>query len=170
MGYKLVGGTLIIVSCAGFGFSIASAFRREIRILRQIVDMTLYMENELSYRMTPLPELCRKVGKRTGGVVRDVLTLLAEEMERQSFPDAPSCMHHILSVHTTLPRSAERIFARFGTSLGEYDLSGQLKGLEAIRDSCLSTLLKLEQNRENRLRSYQTLGLCAGVAIVILFI
>jgi len=170
MQYKWIGAALILLSCGGFGCSIAASYRREIRILRQILDMTLHMESELSYRMTPLPELCRRVGKRTGGVVRDVLKSMAEEMDRQVFPDALSCMRHVLASYSNLPRSAARIFARLGASLGEYDLSGQVKGLEAVRDASYCALQRLEQNRDVRLRSYQTLGLCAGAALVIMFI
>ena len=33
-----------------------------------------------------------------------------------------------------------------------------------------AALSRLETNRENRLRSYQTLGLCAGAALAILFL
>ena len=57
-----------------------------------------------------------------------------------------------------------------GRWLGRFDLDGQLKGLDAVRQECRRHLEELNNNREVRLRSYQTLGLCAGAAIAILFI
>jgi len=57
-----------------------------------------------------------------------------------------------------------------GSSLGRFDLKGQLSGLESVRNTCRKTLEEMNRNRDNRLRSYQTLGLCCGAALVILFI
>jgi hypothetical protein len=57
-----------------------------------------------------------------------------------------------------------------GTSLGRYDLQGQLNGIESVRIRCRSDLEELERNRDVRLRSYQRLGLCAGCALAILFL
>jgi hypothetical protein len=54
--------------------------------------------------------------------------------------------------------------------MGRFDLEGQLNGLEAVRTRCRDWLDELISGREVRLRNYQTLGLCAGAALVILFI
>ena len=54
--------------------------------------------------------------------------------------------------------------------MGQFDLSGQLKGFEAVNKDCLRELTDLENNRTQRTRSYQTLGLCAGAALAILFL
>ena len=170
MNYKWIGAVMVFLSCGGFGFSVAATYRREIAILRQIEHMTDLMENELTYRLTPLPELCRKVGKGVGGITRRILERLAQELEYQIRPDVSSCMHSALTCVNAIPRSAERIYTRLGMSLGEYDLAGQLQGLASVRQNCRSMLRKMEENRDQRIRGYQTLGLCAGLALVILFI
>ena len=170
MNYKWIGAVMVFLSCGGFGFSVAATYRREIAILRQIEHMTDLMENELTYRLTPLPELCRKVGTGVGGITRRILERLAQELEYQIRPDVSSCMHSALTCVNAIPRSAERIYTRLGMSLGEYDLAGQLQGLASVRQNCRSMLRKMEENRDQRIRGYQTLGLCAGLALVILFI
>ena len=170
MNTKWFGAAMVFLACGGFGFSIAASYRREIMVLRQLEYMINLMESELSYRLTPLPDLCKKVGKNVGGLPRRVLEGLARELERQICPDVSSCMHSVLAQTEYLPRSAERIFTRLSTSLGEYDLPGQLKGLESVRQNCTRMLLRMDDHREQRLRGYQTLGICAGVALVIIFI
>ena len=57
-----------------------------------------------------------------------------------------------------------------GESLGRFDINGQLKGLESVRSSCRTALDSMTENREVRLRNYQTLGLCAGAALAIILI
>ena len=62
------------------------------------------------------------------------------------------------------------ILLELGKNLGNFDMAGQLQGLEYARTLCRENLEKLMHNKESRLRSYQTLGLCAGAAIAILFV
>lgn len=161
---------MILVSCSGFGLSMASSCQREIRVLKQIVHMTMLMESELTYRLTPLPDLCRKVGNMVEGITGKLLKTFASELDRQTQPDVIGCMRSALEIADKLPVNIRRIFVLLGNSLGQYDLEGQLKGLESVHSASVNALHKLEQNKEMRLRNYQTLGLCAGVALVILFI
>jgi hypothetical protein len=99
-----------------------------------------------------------------------VLVQLASELEAQVAPDAGSCMNAVLSKTSGLPPRTRKNFQLLGVSLGQFDLQGQLTGLEAARKQCRRELDELSKNRDVRLRSYQTLGLCAGSALAILFL
>jgi len=54
--------------------------------------------------------------------------------------------------------------------LGRFDLPGQLEGIQAVRKRCEESLESIRKNRNERLRSYQTLGVCAGAALAIILI
>ena len=69
-----------------------------------------------------------------------------------------------------LPKRVREGFRLLGQNLGRFDLQGQLKGMETVRNYCDLELESLGKNREERMRSYQTLGLCAGAALAILFV
>lgn len=170
MMYKWLGAALVILACGGFGFSLAAAHKREEQALRQLISALDFMECELQYRLTPLPDLCRQAGEQCGGVIGTVLLNLARELECQIAPEVFGCMRSALSGCEALPNATSRLLLQLGKSLGRFDLNGQLKGIEAVRSDCRRTLDKLSENRENTLRSYQTLGLCAGAALAILFI
>lgn len=169
MSYKWMGAILVIAGCGGFGFSIAAGCRREERLLRQLIQALQYMQWELQYRLTPLPELCRQTGKAASGVVRDIFLGLARELDWQASPDVSGCMSAALKRNRELPRNLKRLFLQLGHCLGRFDLQGQLLGLESVRAACEGELAVLNKNRDVRLRSYQTLGLCAGAALAILF-
>lgn len=170
MDYKWIGAVLIILGCGGFGFSLAAQHKREENSLRQLISALDYMACELQFRMTPLPDLCRQAGQESAGTVRQVLLSLAQELDRQISPDVASCMKAALASAKELPSHTRENLELLGASLGRFDLSGQLKGLESVRDSCRRDLEALGNNRDARLRSYQTLGLCTGAALAILFI
>ena len=170
MNWKWIGAIMVIVGCGGFGFSLAAAHRREEKTLRQLIFALDYMECELQYRLTPLPDLCRQAAFEQHGCVREVLMNLSRELDSQVSPDVERCMQAALSKVEDIPRHTQEALADMGKTLGRFDLSGQLKGLEQVRSACRTNLEALRTNREPRLRSYQTLGLCAGAALAILLV
>ncbi len=170
MSLKWIGAVLVIVGCGGFGFSLAAAHRREVQLLRQLYRGLEYMQCELKYRLTPLPELCRQTGRETGGSLRQIFVDMSRELDGRMLPDPADCMAAAMKkCREPLPVSLRKLLTRLGRSLGRFDLSGQLRGLEALCGACQEELAFLNKNRDIRLRNYQTLGLCAGVALAILF-
>lgn len=167
---KLIGAVFVITGCGGIGFRIAANHRLEERNLRQLIGALDYMECELQYRLTPLPELCRQASKEFPGLLGKVFEALSVEMEAQVSPDLEICMSvAVTKIPKLLPLVREELLL-LGKSVGRFDMEGQLKGLEAVRQDCRRRLDALSYNRDIRLRSYQTLGLCAGAALAILFV
>lgn len=161
---------MIIGGCGMCGFSAAASHRREEQGLRQLMNALDYMQCELLYRMTPLPDLCRMAGVENRGSVGMLFTTLAVELESQICPDVESCMRVAMGKVGNLPKRTEDALRLLGNSLGRFDAEGQINGMEAVRTFCRENLQELTVNRESRLRSYQTLGLCAGAALAILFV
>lgn len=170
MSIKWIGAALIILGCGAFGFSLASSHRKEERDLRQMMAALDYMQCELQYRLTPLPELCRQAAVSCKGGIRSLFLALTEELEDQISPDVWHCMNAAIARTSDLTAGAATVAGALGKTLGRFDLEGQLRGLETSRQECRRELEKLTDNREVRLRSYQTLGLCAGAALAILFL
>lgn len=166
---KWIGALLVVVGCGGFGFAMAAAYRREEQLLSQLVKSLEIMECELEYRVTPLPSLFHKLSEQSSDPLKAVFQNLAQEMEEQISPDAKCCMDVVLSKTNDLPKSVQSALVTLGESLGRFDLDGQIKEIAAVKLVCVSDLEVLRAQRDNRVRSYQTLGLCAGAALVILF-
>lgn len=170
MSLKWIGAILVIVGCGGVGFSMAASHKREEAALRQLIGCLDFMECELQYRLTPLPDLCRQAARDAKGIVGQAMENLSRELESQICPDADSCMYAALKQCNNLPERTAEGLKLLGTSLGRFDLAGQIKGLESVRSWCRRELDALSVNREHRLRGYQTLGVCAGAALAILFV
>lgn len=170
MTIKWIGALLVIAGCGGVGFTMAASYKREERCLRALVRALDYMTCELQFRLTPLPELCRTAGKECGGAAGQALMALSSELESQISPDADSCMYAALSKMDNLPASTSDALSLLGKSLGCFDLEGQLQGIEQVRAHCRRELACLENGRDQRIRGYQTLGVCAGAALAILFV
>ena len=166
---RLMGAGCIMAGSGAFGFAMAAASRREERQLRQLLGALEFFSCELSYRLTSLPNLCRGAAEGRGGAVAEFFQRLAAELEKQAEPDAQSCVRSILT-RMELPASVRRILGELGQTLGRFDLPGQLRGLElAIRET-EQALRIIREGAPERRRSWQTLGLCVGAALAILFV
>lgn len=164
---RIVGACCIVTGCGGFGFAMAAAHRREEAELVRLISALEYMSCELSYRMTPLAALCR--GAASEGMVGDFFRRLASELERGDAPDVQVCVRAVLD-RLEAPRELERQLQQLGDTLGRFDLPGQLRGLEGAIRSAEDALRRIRDGADGRRRSWQTLGLCAGAALAILFV
>lgn len=170
MTIKIIGAGLVILSCSAFGFSLASAHKQEECSLQALLRAMEFMICELEFRQTPLPDLCRMASREAGGVVGSILHTVANEMEGQLMADAGACMALVLRKSRNLPVRTERNLQQLGQSMGRFALSGQVSGLRGVSLMCQRDLDSLTLDRDARLRSYRTLGICCGVALAILFL
>lgn len=166
---KIIGAVFILASCAGIGYSMVLSHRKKERMLQQLMQVIRFMISELQYRQTPLPELMGLASRETGGAISRLLTDFSDELELQLTPDAACCMAAVVEKAPKLPEMIKEKLQLLGRGLGRFDLSGQIAGLEAVFQLCKRDLDGLFVNRDAKLRSYLTLGICAGIALVILF-
>lgn len=170
MNFKIVGAVLVVCACGCCGFLSAAHHLTNIRLLQNLINVFDFMVCELQYRATPLPKLCRQAGEQCSGKIGQILYALSDELEAQVSPNVEICMASVLCRHSELHRTIYSTLNELGKQLGKFDLSGQIHGIENCRNECAAKLTELSKDKENRLRSYQTLGLCAGAAIAILFV
>ena len=164
------GAILVLSASGGFGLHMAASHRKSLQTLVQLRRSLDLMECALQYQLTPLPVLCRQAGENAMGAVRSVCLQLSDQLHRQTHEDPGAAMAQVLQAKQDLSSREHRLFAMLGDSLGRFDLPGQIKGLQAVREECSREIDLMKEHQKERLRSYQTLSICAGAALVILFI
>ena len=170
MQIKLFGALCIVVGGGGFGFLMASYHKKTIHMLKELISILEIMECELKYRCTPLPQLCRYAVRNRYTLIGNLFSQLADELDSQISPDTERCMAAVLERNSNLDKHLQKILEELGMNIGRFNLDGQIRGLEYTKATCYHQLKDLEHNKDHRLRSYQTLGLCAGTALAILLI
>ena len=170
MHIKVLGAICVISGCGAFGFLITANQMRRIRLLQNLIAALDCMGSELQYRCTPLPKLCRVCGQQNQGKIQEIFLDFADELESQLAPDPERCMGYILAQKVNLDMLLKEIMTDFSRNIGKFDLDGQLLGIERTKVLCSEHLDALRLNKDQRFRSYQTLSLCAGAALAILFV
>jgi len=166
---RIAGAALLVTGCAGFGFSLALHNARQIRMLRQLIRVLKEMEWELKFRLTPLPELCADCAGCADGSLKQVFLELGRRLDAGGESDVSACMNDI-AARTELPRTVRRCLKDLGQCMGRFDLEGQIQGLQSVTVRCRRELEVLNENGKERIRSYQTLAICAGAGLAILLL
>ena len=167
---KILGAVMILAGCGGVGMMICIAYKTEEEMLRQMVHAMDYIQCELRFRMTPLPELCAQASSGCRGRVSCFWMHLSEALSHHTSPHVSECVLAAKQAAGPFPQRMNQILEILSHSLGQFDAQGQQQTLEAVTSHCRSELESMGNNRDMRLRSYQTLGICAGVALVILLV
>lgn len=167
---RWIGAVIIFIACSGLGFMLSNNLRREATALCQLIRALEYMICQLEYSAPVLPKLCMLSGKHVTGCVAAVMRELGHQMEQQISPDTGSCMEAALLRVNGVPESCREMLLLLGSTLGRFDLHGQVKELERLKLQTEALWKELEREKPQRQRTYQTLGVCAGAALVILFI
>ena len=166
---RILGAALLVGGCCGFGWILARAHRREVRLLRQLRKAVQEMQWELKFRMTPLPELCTLAGQTAGEPLKHLFLRFSQKLDRREVTDPAACFNGLL-MNEELPGRVKGLLRQLGDCLGRFDLEGQLQGLEEVRQQCVRELKELEEKTPDRLKNYRTLAVSAGVVLAILFL
>ena len=167
---KILGVIFVVFSCGSVGFKMAANYKKEEKTLQNLLRILDYISAELQYRLTPLPQLCRQISQLFSDSPGYIFEEIANEMELQYCIDPSKCMEVVLNKIKHLPQITRKKLKLLSETMGRFDVEGQLKEIDAVRKECENSLKFLRDNHENRIRSYQTLGLCAGAALAILFV
>lgn len=165
---KWIGAGCVFLACGAIGFGAATSLRKEEQLLLQTKRMLEKMESELSYRVSSLPQLCL-CASGCGRQLEQLYAKLSACLVEQVFADAASCMEAVLC-EENLPQSVTQLHRMLGQTLGDYDLSGQLGELAAVKAACEDSIDSLRRNSVQKARAYKTLGLCAGAALAIMLL
>lgn len=167
---KTVGILLVVLGASGTGFTMALHIRRSAAVLRQLLGALEQMRGEIACQQTPLPELMRLVSAECRGGVGAFFGRVADALYlRQEGSVYAIVKKALAAAPPSLFSSRVRlILLQLAGSLGKYDLDSQLASLELAAQRLQALLDELQSDQRSRVRSYCTLGVCAGLAIAIL--
>lgn len=167
---KVVGSLLIVLACGGVGIMLTISHKNAEKAIKMLILNVEFIQRELQYRMTPLPDILCSVSKQSDCFISRFFHDLVEEMEKQISPSITHCAEAALGGLHDVPECIKRALTLLAHSLGQFDIDGQIGALDSVKTECQEILSSLKEDREVRLRNYQTIAICAGIVIVIIFL
>lgn len=170
---KLIGSIVIVGVATLFGFELSNRLRRRTKQIRYLKMALESLETEIVFAMTPLAEACIKVSvqladQTVGSFFQKVGLRLSKEESLVT-----DIWDHVLEKwrqETDLKDSEINILKQFGQTLGQQDLENQRKQIRlaiSYFDQEEKQALEGQQKYESM---YKSLGLLAGVFIVLIML
>lgn len=165
---RAIGMALVVAGASGTGFLMAWSVRRAAAVLEQLLSAMELMRNEIACRQTPLPVLMRHLQGAISGSAADFFGRTASELERRQAGSVSSVFRRQASNTPAFSPGVRQVLLQLGAGLGQYDAASQLRSVELAEARLRSQLEILRSQQQGRVKSYCTLGVCAGLALAIL--
>jgi stage III sporulation protein AB len=170
--FKGMGLFCVVLAASWTGFGFARAVRRQAAQLRQLVTALEFMKSEIQYRMTPLPELFGQLAGSPDPAVGGLFGLCAGFLRHDRTCPPAAAFQKALGEERRLVLSGEtrQTLLALGLALGRFDVEGQCRSIELAERRLQKESDELEAKKRARCRSYETLGICAGLAIAVILV
>ena len=164
---RMIGAIFVLCGAGSFGIGKTVQFYRQMRQLREIANALELLKCEMNYSLAELPKLCRHTARRSGKVVSVMLLDYAAALENGA-PRTKAAQKAVENL--CLPSDALMAILELLGSLGRYELGGENRLIQLCLQRLHSSLQRLEQEKKPLAKSYAALGICTGVALVILMV
>ncbi len=168
---RAAGALLLLGGAAALGCSAAAGLGRHVRVLEALSGALELMERELSFRLTPMPELMDRLARRSAPPVDQLFAHCRDGLEALGEVPLAALWREGLGLESLGLEAEERsALDLLGDVLGRYDGQGQLEALAQTRGELDQALERARGERDRMGRVYRVLGVTGGLLLVILLL
>lgn len=170
---KLLGSCLILGSSTAIGFFLSSRLRERIAELEMIKKLLLMLRGEIKYNHATLSEGFQTIARRMDNLYGRFLAKMSEEMDSMEGQTLAQiwerCLVEGLRESALNKEDREKLIA-MGGQLGYLDIEMQLSTIELYLEQLQQELESARENLKRNGKLYQTMGVIAGIFVVILMV
>ena len=166
---KLMGIVIIVASAGSVGFGIASSLKKRCALLRKLLSALQILKNEITFCATPLPQAFALIAASMDGMTARVFSAAAKDMDRRRWLTPQAALEKALEQESVDAQLRDTLCS-LGAGLGKYDRDEQARTIDLTQLRLEELLRNAERERSVRSKTYETLGICAGLALAILLI
>lgn len=169
--FKLMGALCVMAGALSWGFGATRELRQRVETLEGLREGLCYLDQELNFCLTALPELLKRLGREKRGTAGDFFQAVYTQLQKAPEGGLRSSWRLAMTKCLSILRREERqVLMEVGQALGRYDAQTQCKALaRAIRQ--LEGYRQSAREEAQRLgRVYATLSIAGGAALVLVLL
>lgn len=167
---KLIGALLIVASSSWVGLSSARSLRKLQSVLAGFLASLEKMREELSFSRTGFAELCAALRENGEKESARFFAALGKDVSGEHFEPVGATARAAEAAGLRLPPAAFLALEQLFDGFGRLDLDGQIRQIDYASDKLRRMSEEIRSGADQKCRSYQLLGLCTGIAVMILVI
>lgn len=167
---KITGIAIIFLSCTYIGFYYGESFKRRSKQLKSILKSLMFLNNEVIYSNTPLPEALNYISVKVDTPTSDILSAVAKRLESgesKSVYDAFYEEYHKKDLNFNLFEEDKIIIKDFLKGLGESGVYGQDKLFNLVIENIKLSCNAADELAKKNSKMYSAIGICIGAMIAI---
>ncbi|ATY84394.1 stage III sporulation protein AB [Kyrpidia spormannii] len=166
-----VGSAFVLTASAGLGFYKAERLRKRVEALRSVQAGLQLLDTEIAFSATPLPRALARIARVCAPPAAVIFADAAEGLE--SRPEVGAGVHWEAAVgkrcaELALAPADEEILVQFGRTLGVSDREDQRKHIRMALERLSVQEREAAGEAAQRVRMWRSLGILAGLAVVVL--
>lgn len=164
---KLIGSISIILACTGIGFMKSGEANQHLKELEELRKIFVLLRSELTYTKAPFSELFLRLSQKTEGVFQVWLRHLAEHLEtRREGTLEEIWSNSVMDClrESRLNKKELDELCRIGNRLG------YMETLELYLEQLAIAIENTREELKNKKKLYQSMGIMAGVFLVIVLL
>lgn len=164
---------LIIGGCAGIGIFKAYDYRERVSLLEEFIKMTRALKTEMTYKLDPLPELLKKMGKQKKDSAHLVCAEAAKIYEERKICRLSEAWEESIKkiyINSSLLPEDIKIMTEIGANLGISSSQSQEEFLCMHIEELKGNLNDAINESRTKGKMFTGMGFVAGITIVILII
>ena len=166
---KYIGFLLMFIGSSGLGMAFAEDYKQRILVLEKIRKMLTFICDRIRTEKDTLPEAFFHTGGRFDGKWKQFLRELYEESEKQT--GVP--LEEIWQEKSQILRQymADEDFLQFKGAMkqtGFGTVEGQFEALTDYKQKVEKNLKELMEQKKEKCKLYQTLGVMCGILMIVI--
>lgn len=173
MQLKIVILLLIVIICSFLGFQLSETVKLRVKHLSQMLNAVVYLQNEIFYSLTPLPEALVRVSNRKEKPISTFLQDISNLLYSSEVNNINSAFSKAIDKNKDelmLETDDYGVLLELSNSLGSTDLNGQKKIFEIAIRNLEENLNQATEKAKKNVKMYRVLGVSMGLVIAIFLI
>ena len=159
---------LILIASSSIGIIYSQKYQKRVDELKDFKTALNMLKTKIRFTYAPLKEVFIDISKslqsKTANIFSNVCTYMENNDVTQSWNKA------INETETSITKEDKEILSKFGKLLGKTDLEGQLNEIELSLNFLETQIEKAEVEKNKNAKLYKSLGVIAGIGIIIILI
>ena len=168
---KMIGAGLVMAGTGGLGWLAVKRLSERAEILLALQGAMAYLEEEVSFRLTPLPILFAYLSENRPGTVGAFFRLVLDGLGRAEDGSLrPAWSRAVREGFPTLRFEERQVLEELGEVLGHYDAKTQANALKLTGERLAKLYIRAQEERARLGKVYLALGVAAGLVTVLVLI
>ena len=168
--YRWIGAAMILGAAGWIGWSESAVLRKRAALLRELAASLERMERELTFRLTPLPELLSRLGREVSEPLSAFYSSCARHARAPETAFWRNWQEEAEKLSPYLDRPAVESLCRLGRGLGRYDEEGESRLIKTAAAELREHLSRAETESDRLGKIYRTLGITGGAFLILVLI